>query len=292
MAVHVHRHEGRQLQQPRIDAASDASILEADPLAHRLLELAHGHAAPEIGHVGRCRVGVDRPPDKGQRARLRIGILLREIGGRGQRQRRRLADRDDMRVWPEVAHEVREVEGVVLDVELARRDRYVSRVVPVGDIDLAVGYEGLDGRTEERRVMPRHGRHEEDLARLRLASRHLEVQEIAERLLHFGADVDEMIAPVVAGQRVDAPVGLGDHALEAAFRHLAPGCHPADRGVRKRGHVRVGAQRAGRGPEPLARVSHGLHQVVGHHVAHDLRLLSPKRGAHQRDRFTLHALGE
>ena len=73
----------------------------------------------EIGHVGGGGIGVDGPADEGQAARLSVRVFLGQIGCGGECERRGLADGNDMSVRPEELHEVGEVKGVVLDVELA-----------------------------------------------------------------------------------------------------------------------------------------------------------------------------
>lgn len=74
-------------------------------------------------------------------------LLTSQIGGGGQRQWRRLADRDDMKVAAQMAHEFNEVECIVFDVEFALADRDVAGVVPVGDIHFAIRQEAGDRRS-------------------------------------------------------------------------------------------------------------------------------------------------
>ena len=132
------------MQEAGIDLAPDAGVFEADALDHALFQLAHCDAAAEIGHVCRGRVWVDRAADQGQRARLCFWLFFGEVGGGGQGQRRGLADGDNMGVWPEVFHEINEVEGVILDVEFPSGDRNVARIVPIGDVDFAIDDERFD----------------------------------------------------------------------------------------------------------------------------------------------------
>ena len=267
--VRVHADEGGELQESRIDHAADALVLEAHALDHRLFELAHGHTASEVGHIRGRGVGVDRAADQGQRARLRIRVDLGQVGGRGQRQRRGLTHGDHVGVGPEVAHEVHQVEGVILNVELAAANGDVARVVPVGDVDFAIHQERLHGGADECRVVPGHRGDQQDLARLFLASGDVEVNQVAERLLDHVADIDEVVLAVLAGERADSPVGLDHHAFVGAFRYLAPGGHPLDHRVGDQGHRRVGCSRSGRCAKPLAGITHRFHQIVRRHVAHD-----------------------
>ena len=65
-----------------------------------MLKLAHGDAAAEIGHLGCGGIRIDRPADQHQRLGLRFGMFGGKIGGRGQGQRDRLADGNDMGIGP------------------------------------------------------------------------------------------------------------------------------------------------------------------------------------------------
>ena len=83
--------------------------------------------------------GSTGPPISVSAARLRLGVFGRQIGGGGERQRRGLADGDDMGVGAQAPHELDEIERVILDIELARRHRNVAGIVPVGHKDIASG---------------------------------------------------------------------------------------------------------------------------------------------------------
>ena len=268
MGLAVHRHEGGELQEARIDHPAHARVLEADALQDEVFELSHRHAAAEVGDVGARGVGVDRAADQRQRPRLRLRRGGGEVRGGGERQRRGLADGDDVQVGAEMGHEVGEVERVVLDIELAFGDGDVAGVVPVGDPDIGVGQQALHGRAQERRVMAGHGGHEQDAARLVLAALHAEADQIAEGAAQFGLDQHDVIAPVVADHGVDAPVGFDDHAGEAALGDLTPGGHHLEGGMRDGAEHRLRSGGLGRGTEPLVHDARRFHHVVGHHVAH------------------------
>ena len=109
-----------------------------------MFKLTHRQAAAEIGDLGRGCVGIDRAADQGQRVGLRLGIGFGQKGGCRECDRDRLADRDNMNVGAEMAHEIDEVECVILDVELAGADRNVARILPVGDIDIAIRQQAFD----------------------------------------------------------------------------------------------------------------------------------------------------
>lgn len=183
-----------------------------------------------------------------------------------------------MRVGAKLAHEVDEIEGVILDVEFACGNRDIPRVVPIGHIDFAIGDEGFHRGAEERRVMARHRCDQKDAARLCLSVSNLEVDQIAEGLADHGLRGDDVVLAVVAGEAVDPPVGFGDHPLERALGHRAPGFHPADAGMGQQGETGIGCHRASGGTEPLIGVTHGLHEVIGGHVAHRWSPFARARG--------------
>ncbi len=268
MALGVHRDETGKLHQAGIDHPADALVFRADALDCHFLELAHRHPAAKIGHLRRRRIRVDRATDQRERLRLRLGVELGEVGGGRQRERGGLADRDDVDIGPQRAHEIDKIEGVVLDIELALRHRNIAGVVPVGDIDLAIGQQRIDRRAQERGVVARHRRHQQHPARFGLAALCLEMDQVAERALDHLLDADGVIAAIFADQRVDPPVGLGNHSGKAALRHLTPGGQPLKPGVWHRGDGGVIAE-GGRGcTKPLVGVAQRLHQVIGRHVAH------------------------
>lgn len=75
--------------------------------------------------------------------------------------------------------------------------------------------------------MARHRRNEKHTAIHRIPPGHVEMNEIAEGARDDRFDSDQMIAPVFAGDRFDAPIGFDNHPLKAAFGHFAPSGHPA-----------------------------------------------------------------
>src|ERR1700719_4912487 len=49
----------------------------------------------------------------------------------------------------------------VVEIEPAIKQRDVSRIYPVGDVDIVVGQQGRDGAAQQRREMTRERRHHE-----------------------------------------------------------------------------------------------------------------------------------
>ncbi len=78
------------------------------------------------------------------------------------------------------------VVDVVVEIERAVRQRHHAGVDPFGDVDVVVGQEALDRAAQQRRVVARH-RRDDQQPRLRPArrmlERALEMQEPAERPL-------------------------------------------------------------------------------------------------------------
>ena len=264
----IHGHEGGELEEARIDHPPHAAVFEADALDRDFGQLGHVHPLAEIGDVRWRGIGIDGAADQGEGEGLGGGILGREMGGGGERQRHRLADGDHMGIGAEVAHEIGKVEGVILDVEASFAHRDVARVVPIGDPELAIGQQALHGRAQQGGVMARHGGDQQHPARLLGAALHPEADQIAEGAGDLGLDRHHVIAPVFGGDGGDAPIGLGDHAREAALGHLAPGAEPVQEGIGDDLRARTGGHGPCAGAEPLAGVAHGFHEVIGGHVAH------------------------
>jgi hypothetical protein len=165
---------------PGIDHPARARVFEADALHDVAFQLAHRHAASEVGDVGGGSVGIDRTADERQGARLGARVFLGQVGGGGERERRGLADGDDVGVGAHLAQEIDEVEGVVLDIELARADGDVAGVVPVGDVDVTIGQQAEHRGPQERGVVAGHGRDQKDLAARRRAALDVEADQVAE----------------------------------------------------------------------------------------------------------------
>ncbi len=276
VAFGVHGDEALQLQKTGIDQPPRALVLEADPLDRQMLQLAHRDAATEIGHLGRGGIGIDRPADQDQRARLCVGVLGGQIGRGRKGQRHWLADRDDIRLGAHDLHELGEVERVILDIELAGADRDIPRIVPVGDIDIRVRQQRGDGGPQQRCIVPRHRSDQQHLACHRRPAAHEELHQVAEGLLDDVLDVDQMVLPVRPDNRPDAPVGFRDHAAEGPFRHFAPGGHHGQHRVHRHRERRVTGKSPGRGAQPLIRVTGAFHQVIGEHILHHVSL--PRAG--------------
>ena len=84
-----------------------------------------------------------------------VGIVL-GLHARDRREHRHrgLAHRYDVGVAAEQMQDRDQIVDVVVEIEAALRNRHHARVNPLGDVDVVVGQEALDGAAQQRRVMP------------------------------------------------------------------------------------------------------------------------------------------
>ena len=137
---------------------------------------------------------------------VRILVGLHQRDG-GQHRHRGLADRDHMHVAAEHVQHGDDVVDVVVEIEAAFRHRHRAGVAPIGDVDVVVGQKRFHRAAQQRGVMARHRRDDQQF-RLRPA-RHvrkgaLEMQQPAERPLPDGVDMHRHLA-AADGRRLDAP---------------------------------------------------------------------------------------
>src|ERR1700704_5485027 len=85
-----------------------------------------------------------------------------------------------------------QIVDVIVEIEAALPDRDYFRVDPFGDVDVVIGQKAFDRAAQQRRIMARHRRDDEQ-ARLRTARQMLEgaleMQQPAERPLPDGGDM-------------------------------------------------------------------------------------------------------
>ena len=139
MRFAVHRDEGGQLQQARINLAAHPFEFKSNLLDHQLFQLAHADGMAKFCDRGRVGIRVDWTADQGHRPWLCAGVFGGQIGDGGHGQRRRLADGDDVQVAAKLFHEINKVERVIFDIEFAGTDGDVARIVPIGGIYVAIG---------------------------------------------------------------------------------------------------------------------------------------------------------
>ena len=124
VAVEVHRHEARELQEARIDLAAGARDAARAPTV--MTWFVNQSVPRSIGDVvdgRRAHAGVDRAAreDHAQRD-VRVAILLHERDG-GEHRHRGLADGEDVHVAVEDRQHVAHVIDVVVETEASGRER-------------------------------------------------------------------------------------------------------------------------------------------------------------------------
>ena len=154
VALEVHAHEAVELEKARIDVAHEAGIwkrhlgddVAAEPVGAALFG--------ELVHRGRIDARIDRPAHQHHGSRhIRIVVRLHERD-RGHDRHRRLAHRDHMGVAAERVQDRNHVVDVIVEIEAPFRQRHHARIHPVGDVDIVIGQERLDGAAQQRREWP------------------------------------------------------------------------------------------------------------------------------------------
>ena len=180
-------------------------------------------SASVLTTVGLMRVSTGPPARTSDSGTLRVAVGLHDGRGR-QHRHRRLAHREDVHVSRKVAEDVDHRVDIVVEIEPPLEQRHAARILPVGDVDLVIGKEGLDRAAQQRREVPRHGGNEQEArvgggaTRIDVA---LEVDEAAEGMLprHLLADAD--------GGAIDDRVRDAERRLAVAaggtLEHLAGG---------------------------------------------------------------------
>ena len=166
MAVDVHRHEARQLEIAGIDLASEAGIGERHGLQAIGAEPVDAALFRELVDGGRAAARVDRAAHQRHRGG-RAGVVLGLHHGDGGEQRHGgLADAERVDARAEMLEDLLEIIDVVVEIEVAGGERNGARIRPVGDVDAMGGQEGLDRAAQQRRVMARHRRDDQQLGLL------------------------------------------------------------------------------------------------------------------------------
>ena len=137
--VEIHADEAGQLQEARIDLAPTAGITQRHFANDVALEPAQRVFLGERVDLGRIDPRVDRPGHQGQAARCGRMAVLGHDRDRRERSDAGLTDRNDVRARPHHGDEVDQMRDVVVEIELAIRQRNVAGIVPVGDIDIVLG---------------------------------------------------------------------------------------------------------------------------------------------------------
>ena len=117
-------------------------------------------SASVLTTVGLMRVSTGPPARIRRQRHGGIAFRLHQRGG-GEHRHGGLAHREHVHVAAEEAEHVDHRVDVVVEIERAGRQRHVARILPVGDVDLVIGQERLDGAAQQRGEMARHRRHQQ-----------------------------------------------------------------------------------------------------------------------------------
>ncbi|MPL92321.1 hypothetical protein SDC9_38419 [bioreactor metagenome] len=216
VAVHVHRHEGEQLHETRVDLAPRAPETQRHGADHRALEPLHRLLVRQIVDRGRAFAHIDRPRHQDQRARRRRVAVLGHHCGCGKRLHAGLAHREHMRPRADLFHEADQIGDVILDTEAARRQRRVAGIRPVGDVDVMVAQQRAHRARQQRGEMARERRRHQHLRQRRVEVAR-EMQQPAEGQLERYLLAHRPLAPVdlhradAEARPVMAEAEAGDH---------------------------------------------------------------------------------
>ena len=230
------------LQETRIDLAARSRVARRHGVDDLVLEprigLGRGQAIDLRGRLAR----VDGAAHHHHAARL-AGIVGRGHQRHGGQHRHGgLAHGNDVHVRAQVADEVLHVAHVIVQVERARRQRHHARVDPVGHVDVVGGQQGAHGVAQQRGMMARQRRHQQDLRVFLRGVPHVavEVHQATEGLVqgHGLGDADGLAVDLGGGQ---APGGFLVFLADAGHQLIAGGQLTRDRGIGK-GTVGAGEQ--------------------------------------------------
>ena len=183
MALGVHAHEGAELQEAGVTRRPRPTNFHGTVPIRLSRNHAYGFSlASWLTLLGAIRTSIG-PAIKVRLAGSTLAPSIAMHRGRGERRDGRLADRDDMAILPDMADEIDQVPGVVLQPEAAGVERDVARIDPVGEIDLMVAQHRPERAAQQRGEMAGHGGHQQHL-RIVGAALLRKMQQLAERRAH------------------------------------------------------------------------------------------------------------
>src|SRR3984893_13456276 len=195
VALKIHAHKSGKLHKSRVDAPQGAGIAQRYNTDKLALEPPDRSARRQPIDLGRVAPGIDRAGHQCHTARLRrIGILRHYCHGCEHRDAR-LAHPNNMGTRPEYLEKRDDVIDKVVEVERTMLQPDISRIVPVGDVDVVIGEEYLSSAAQQGGEMPRHRRYQQN-ARLRPRRLLLEAQQRTKRRLVNGRLAYRSLAPV------------------------------------------------------------------------------------------------
>ena len=117
----------------------------------------------ELVDGGRIAAGVDRPAHQ-HHAGGDVGIVgsIHQRHG-GEHRHRGLAHRHDVAAGAEVVDHLEQVVDIVVEIEMALGEFDLAGIGPVGDVDVGLRQHGLDGSTQQGRIVARHRGDDQEL---------------------------------------------------------------------------------------------------------------------------------
>ena len=165
MVAEVHRHETGKLQEAGIYLTPAARIMHRNGRDHILFEPRKRPFGGQRVHRRRRLARVDRAAHHGQRFRAAGMVLLRHDRRRSISGHRRLADGEHMRAGADLFEKGDDVIDIIVEIEPPFRPRNQLRVAPVGNIHLMLGQHAFHRAAQQRGIMARHRRHDQQLGR-------------------------------------------------------------------------------------------------------------------------------
>ena len=156
--VDIHRHKAGQLQEAGIDLAHETGIGQRHFDNAVFLEPVDAAFLRQLVDHSRAFARINRPPHQGHRiGRAGIIVHFHQPDGRQNRDRG-LAHRQHMYIRTEESQHITHIIDIIIQIETARRHRHKAGVDPIGDIDFMGLDEGFDRAAQQRGVMARHRR--------------------------------------------------------------------------------------------------------------------------------------
>ena len=196
-------------------------------------------------------------------------IVLGHDRDRRQHCDARLAHRDDVRAGPHDFNKRDDVADKIVKAETAVPQADVARIVPIGDVDVVLGQQGLRGAAQQGREMAGHRRHQQH-PRLRRLQLLFKMQQGAEWGV-VGFHLAHGNRPVCDHDMVDAK-GRPAMAQPGAGNHFAKCGNSALQCVAGNSGQRLGECRGSHIRQPAPRghsVGVGLKVLVNHQPLSD-----------------------
>ena len=199
MAVRVHGHKARILQEAGVHTAACAGVVVRNFVDHVVLEPLKTAGLSQIVHRGGRAARINGAAHHGHGQRRFLAAAGHQRYGR-QHGNGGLADADDVALAIaalQVANELLHIVHIVIQVEFTFGQRNRAGVFPVGDIYLVAAEHALHGVAQQGGVVAgqrgnnqHHGLAEHGLQCIGVIRKTLEAAQFAKRLVHFHSLAD------------------------------------------------------------------------------------------------------